>query len=314
MHTYWSHNIIFSGQASLFPKKNVSKEVQNILEQALYIQGISELHLRNFKEGLAVITKLQKSFPQSTLAHMSYFALADIYFQNGDLALANQVLEEFTKKDTSLAPYAIYKQAEYWETMGMKRYDESAYKNAIHLFSKVSNTSHELSFAARLEIGHILRMMGEFSDAQLVYENLLKDFPADPRYHFVELCLAKSLLAQMHARPSCLDRAQMILERLYNTHIHDFSLKIEMDATYILTLKINHSDHFDTVAWDVLLAAANHQKSLTQNDIYWLIQIIHLIEDHPDTQNNITKQDALHDLLQKLQLVNTEWNHIFGYF
>jgi hypothetical protein len=119
-------------------------------------------------------------------------------------------------------------------------------------------------------------MSGRFSDAELAYEELLKDFPFDQRYHFTEFCLAKSIFAQ----------------------------KAKGDifgAMYCFVLCENsQAEEMKKVAWETLLASISEENTLTRNDLYWLLQIANILNDFcpPECESEI---EVLSTLIKKLK-------------
>ncbi|MDR1401481.1 MAG: hypothetical protein LBI81_00800 [Puniceicoccales bacterium] len=286
----------------IFPSRSHSAEIAEIASKALFIKGACELKLKNESDGIQTFKQLRKMYPEQEIATLSYFEEAEYQHQRGNTPLACKILLEYAKSEGTYSPFAYYKCAEYYKSLGMESYSDAIACLSI-LSSKYAN--HEIIYATRLEIADMLRMSGRFGEAELVYEELLKDFPFEKRYHFTEFCLAKSIFAQKSRGDIFGERAQMILERLYSTGMTDLSLHIEIAAMYCFVLRENSlGEEMEKIAWETLLTSIADGNELARNDLYWLLQMVNILGDFYQPDRDKSKIEALSAIESKLNAIS----------
>jgi hypothetical protein len=94
----------------------------------------------------------------------------------------------------------------------------------------------------------------------------------------------------------------MILERLYSLAIADRSLHIEIAAMYCFVLQASSSIYeMKQFAWETLLSSVAGENILTQNDVYWLMQIANLLAKHYSLDPNDLELETLEAITNKLK-------------
>jgi tetratricopeptide (TPR) repeat protein len=298
---YQRASIVASNICEIFPTKSNSAEISQMVSQAMFIKGACEFKLKNEMDGHMTFERLREAYPEQEISMLSYFDEAEHFYQNDAVTMGCDILRNFAERGNKYAPFAYYKCAEYYKSLGTTHYDE-ALECLTSLIEK--HGDHEIVYAARLEIADILRMSGEFSDAQLVYEELLKDFPFDSRHYFTEFCLAKAIFAQRGRGDVFIERAEMILERLHSIASLDRSLHLEIAATYCLVLSERSSiGAMRAVGWETLLTAVASEGKLTREDIYWLLQISNILIDCY-TDGDDHELAALREIVSKLKSID----------
>ncbi|MDR2776925.1 MAG: tetratricopeptide repeat protein [Puniceicoccales bacterium] len=296
---YQQAHIAAANICTIFPTKSSSAEISQIVGQALFMKGVCELKSQNKEAAFLTFEQLRSDYADQEVAMLSYFEEAEYFFKSGNVSKACDVLLKCAEANCTYSPFAYYRCAEYCKSLGMAHYDE-AITHLSTLVFKYKN--HEIMYAAHLELADLLRLIGRFSDAQLVYEELLKNFPFDKRYHFTEFCLAKAIFAQKNKDDLFIERAQMILERLYSLAIADKSLHIEIAAMYCFVLQASSSaNEMKQFAWETLLASMAGENTLTQNDVYWLMQIANLLTDYYSLNPNDLELETLQAITNKLK-------------
>jgi tetratricopeptide (TPR) repeat protein len=284
---------------TIFPSKSSSAEISQIVGQALFMKGVCEFKSQNKEAALLTFERLRSDYADQEVAMLSYFEEAEYFFKLGNISKACNALITCAKANCAYSPFAYYWCAEYCKSLGVAHYDE-AITHLSTLISKYGN--HEIVYAAYLELADLLRLSGRFSDAQLIYEELLKKIPFDRRNHFTEFCLAKAIFAQKNKSDLFVERAQMILERLYSITITDRSLHIEIAAMYCLVLQANSStDRMKQFAWETLLSSTSDESPLTQNDVYWLMQIANFLLDYYSSNPSDLELETLQAMTNKLK-------------
>ncbi|MDR2737659.1 MAG: tetratricopeptide repeat protein [Puniceicoccales bacterium] len=300
---YQRANIVSSNICELFPTKSNSAEISQMVSQAMFIKGACEFKLKNELEGHKTFELLRRDYVEHEIAMLSYFEEAEYFYGNGATATACDILCRLSESGCKYSPFAYYKCAEYHKSLGMAHYDD-ALSCLSALIARYGD--HEITYAARLEIADILRMGGKFSDAQLVYEELLKDFPFDKRYHFTEFCLTKAIFAQKSRDEVFIERAEVMLERLYGIVSLDRSLHLEIAAMYCLVLAERSSFGLvKAVGWETLLSAVANESKLTRKDLYWLLQISNILGDcYSDGDSH--ELESLHEIVDKLKSIDVK--------
>ncbi|MDR1433432.1 MAG: hypothetical protein LBI61_03810 [Puniceicoccales bacterium] len=302
---YQQAHIMASRICEHFPHRSNSAEIAEIVARALFIKGTCELKLRNERDGLQTFALLRKTYAKLDPAMLSHFEEAEYFYRGGDVSGACQTLLECAKAECKYSPFAYYKCAEYYKSLGLQSYGD-AMACLSDLIAKYGD--HEIAYAARLDIADLLRMSGRFGDAELVYEELLKDFPFDQRYHFTEFCLAKTIFAQKARGEIFAERAQVALERLYATATFDRSLHMEIAATYCFVLDENSKvEEMKRIAWETLLATVSSERELSHNDIYWLLQIANLLAQYEAWATG-DETVALRKIVEKLCAISGKAN------
>ncbi|MDR2432456.1 MAG: tetratricopeptide repeat protein [Puniceicoccales bacterium] len=296
---YQQAHIAATNICTIFPTKSSSAEISQIVGQALFMKGVCEFKSQNKEAAFLTFERLRSDYADQEVAMLSYFEEAEYFFKLGNISKACNALLTCAETNCRYSPFAYYRCAEYCKSLGMAYYDE-AIAHLSTLIFKYGN--HEIIYAAHLELADLLRLIGRFSDAQLVYEELLKNFPFDRRYYFTEFCLAKSIFAQKNKDDLFIERTKMILERLYSLAIADKSLHIEIAAMYCFVLQASSSiDEMKQFAWETLLASMAGENLLTQNDVYWLMQIANILANYYFLNPNVLELETLQAMTNKLK-------------
>ncbi|MDR3144542.1 MAG: hypothetical protein LBT64_03545 [Puniceicoccales bacterium] len=296
---YQRAHLVASNICKIFTAKSNSSEIAHMVSQALFIKGTCEFKLKNESDGRATFEQLRADYRDHETAMLSYFEEAEYFHRIGDAEEAQRILFKCAGADCKYSPFAYYRCAEYYKSLGMQHCD-AAIAQLSDLVKKYS--SHEIVYAARLEIADLLRASGRFSEAQLVYEELLNDFPYDRRSHFTEFCLAKSIFAQKGKGSPFVERAQMILERLYSTVGIDRSLHMEIAAMYCLVFSESGAiGALKNVAWETLLTAVADDGKLSRNDLHWMLQITELLDACYSTDRSGVEFETLCEIADKLK-------------
>ncbi|MDR2628481.1 MAG: tetratricopeptide repeat protein [Puniceicoccales bacterium] len=296
---YQQAHIAAANICTIFPTKSSSAEISQIVGQALFMKGVCELKSQNKEAAFSTFERLRSDYADQEVAMLSYFEEGEYFLKSGNVSKACNALLTCAEAKSIYSPFAYYRCSEYCKSLGMAHYDE-AITHLSTLIAKYGN--HEIIYAAHLELADLLRLGGRFSDAQLVYEELLKNFPFDKRYHFTEFCLAKAIFAQKNKDDLFIERAQMILERLYSLAIADRSLHIEIAAMYCFILQASSStNEMKQFAWETLLSSFSGENILTQNDVHWLMQIVNLLRDYYSLNPNDLELKTLKAIANKLE-------------
>jgi tetratricopeptide (TPR) repeat protein len=118
-------------------------------------------------------------------------------------------------RDHEYAPYAIFQAALHAERRGDDTYYREAYVLLENRLIKATEyAGHPLIFPARMKQGDLLRRLGDFAGAQLIYEDLVNNQSQHPDVLQAEMALADCYRAQAAQDASRFESAVTLLERL----------------------------------------------------------------------------------------------------
>ncbi len=179
--------------------------------------------------GTDVLRRIREGFANSSAAQRSYITEADYHASIGDFKAAQETLSKLASvyPDSLLAPQAIFEAAVYCERRGAEYFAEAV---LLHNDIAVRYPQDPLVFSARLKQGDLLRRMNDFAGAQIVYENLINNFPTHPRRYVAELSRADCMLALAKNNDTQLGDVALTLERLID--IPNLPVDFQAEAGY----------------------------------------------------------------------------------
>ncbi|MGE9297074.1 MAG: tetratricopeptide repeat protein [Puniceicoccales bacterium] len=183
--------------------------------------------------GIAVFEKLRSDYPGSDPAILSILEEARYFAGKYSLAEAQRRLRELADRyrDSPHAPAALYEAAIIADRQGLETNRRESLSILRDLIDRYPN--HPLVFRARLLQGNIARQLGEFGDARVVYETVLREFPDHPEIYLAQLYRANTLLARSGDDPALLDEAAAGLESLLDASSVPVDVRVE--AGYLLS-------------------------------------------------------------------------------
>jgi TolA-binding protein len=217
-----------SGAAAALPAdfKSVVASTSVLLKgQALLASGRTRPAAA--KEGLELLGRLPKDYPNTDAAVYSFIAEADYYTANNVIVEAQRLCTSLadTYPHSKYAPFALYEAALNAERLGQ----DSSYEEANRLIERLVTDypKDELVFYARLKQGDLFRKLNQFGSAQKVYEFLTINFPQQQDVLRAQLALADCHYAQAATDPSHWESALAIYERLQDLPTAPVDLRVE---------------------------------------------------------------------------------------
>lgn len=201
------------GQAAILP----DSEKQILASNLLLLQAQAELRSGAVSAGMTTLAGLRKDYPNTDAAVRSYLVEARFLAGAYRSAEAQLRLREMADNypDSKQAPIALLEAALMAEKQGQSRNFEEAREILKMLIERYPNAPEV--FHAKLSMGNLARKLNQFGAAQILYENVLRDY-ADRDSEFplylAELYRADSLLAQSANDTSRLDGAAESLDRV----------------------------------------------------------------------------------------------------
>ncbi|NCG09402.1 MAG: tetratricopeptide repeat protein, partial [Verrucomicrobia bacterium] len=170
-----------------------------------------------------------QSHPESVAAQRSYLLEASEFELRGQLPEAQAVLLKLPKDypESTLAPQAIFEGALICQRRGLDFYVE-----AIQLYERLANSYPQdgLIYRARLRQGDLLRLLNDFAGARLIYETLVNNEPDHPMRPLAEVSRAQCMLALAKKDADKLSKAASVLERLMD--MPDLNLNFRVESMF----------------------------------------------------------------------------------
>lgn len=254
-------------------RKINAKEYGSIYCKSLFFKGCAAYKLRDCKAAGEAFETLRANFPNTKYFSLSLFREAKFLHKSGDTAKAISALEACV--DEKYLPHATYRVA-------LLKFHSGLIEESNGLLEKIIRDypEQDIATAARIAQGDILRAMGDFANAQLIYEHGA-NFVSNMRdINYLSLAQAKCLIAQKNRSSQHLDKAIGILENLYANPSQSVSFRLECAAEYCLALKLQGSwEKLKNFALDILANVDDSGVQLTKKARHWLFQILSILHD-----------------------------------
>lgn len=252
-------------------------ETRLLMTESLLLRAELMLKLGDVENGLSVLVNLRETYAESEAAERSFLLVADFYLQNGNLEAAQGTLSALAVNyaGSSLAPQALLEASLISQSRGPDHYTEALRTLEI----LVENyPDHALVFEAKLKQGDLLRLMNDFTGAQIIYENLINRYPDHPQQYVALLSRADCLLAHARNDPDKLDKASRQYERLMdlpNLPV-DFQAEVAYKWAFILDRRgiPEDAETVRTVAASRLLLNQENALQLAEAGRYWMARVL----------------------------------------
>ena len=190
-----------------------AEDARLLVTESLLLQAELLLDSGDAESGRRALSLLRESHAESGAAERSFLLEADFYAVAGNQEAAQETLLALTQRhpQSRLAPQALLEAALAAESRGSDHHAE-----AVRILEALVENYPEdpLVFTAKLKQGDLLRLMNDFTGAQIIYENLINRYPEHPRQYVAELARADCLLAQARGDADKLEKAARLYERL----------------------------------------------------------------------------------------------------
>ncbi len=260
---------------------------------------------------LAVLQGLREEYPDSDAAVYSYIAEASDEAAQGQLVRAQQLLAELILEypENRYAPYALYQSALLAENRREEAFLREAITKVEQLVSDYPTSA--LVFYARFKQGDLLRKMGLWEPARLVYEELIRSFPQHEDVWAVQMALADSLAAQAGTDASLQDSAAAIYERLRDVANAPTELRIE--AGFKEGNALARQGRWDRAAetwWQVVdefLVQSESTADLGTRGRYWLARILAQLGELLEQQEKLDEARRAYAMIREWGLPEADW-------
>ena len=259
-----------------------SEESTRLKSELLLLKSRTLVAAEEVDAAFEVMRLVRAEYRNSSAAERSYFTEASYHASIGDFASAQRVLEAYTEEypESPLVPQALYQAALHCETRGPDHYGE-----AVVLLDKLIKNfkDNELVYRSGLKQGDLLRLMNDFAGAQLIYENLINNYPSHRLRYAAELSRADCIVALSQGDEDQVREAIAILERLVDRP--DLPGEVQIEAGYKWGNILQRNDDSDAAQVVYSLVASRYlldeenALALTGVGRYWLSRAIFSLGD-----------------------------------
>ncbi len=211
------------------PEESLDREV--ITTRTLLLKSEAYFQLGSIEEGLAIFDRLRGEHPEAPSTVLTYLIEGRFYFGMNrlvDAERAFKTLAERYPESEAYAPVALWEAAIAAE----QRHTNTSYQEAIKTLEWLANqySGNFLVYYARLRQADLSRRLNEFGTAQLIYEEVINQFPDHPERYRAEISLADCFVAQAAQNKRRLGDAVAIYERL--VYLPQTPLDLQAEAGY----------------------------------------------------------------------------------
>lgn len=277
-----------------------------IASHALLLKAQALLALKKEEEALKIIQELRESYPNTKPTILSYIIEARHYASINNPTKAQQHLINLSDShpDSEYAAISLYEAALNAESRGLK----NTYQEALAILERINSAypNSPLAYYARFKQGDILRKLGDFSNAQLVYENLIKQYPDHPEKPRCELALLDCIFAQASNNQSALNDVAAQYTQLSDSPLLPENLRAEagFKAGFALT-KASLIEPAQEAFWltiSNLLINPKNDSQLNDQGKYWIARCIFELASLLEKTGSTQEANEVYQLISSFKL------------
>ena len=213
-----------------------AEDAQLLATESLLLKAELVFQSGDAEGGRTLLFDLRKRFAVSEATERSFLLEADFYLEAGNLEASQKTLAALAEQypESRFAPQALLEAALTGQSRGADYFED-----AVRILEILAENYPEdpLVFLAKLKQGDLLRLMNDFTGAQIIYENLINRYPEHPRQYVAVLGQADCLLAQARNEPDKLEKASQIFERLLDLTNLPVDYQAEVACKYAFLLE-----------------------------------------------------------------------------
>lgn len=282
------------------------KQADLIASYALLLKSQALFQLNKEEEAFNTITMLRKKYPESKSTMLSYLTEARYYSSINNPTKAQQDLIDLADNfpNSEYAPMALYEAAHNAESRSLK----NTYQEALAILERLISTypNNPLTYNARFKQADILRKLGNFSDAQLIYENILKQEPNHPEKYVTKLAFIDCRLAQTSDNSFSLPEIASEYYQIFDLPILSTNLRAEAGFksgfAYIKATQLEKAKETFWMAISTLLISPNSNTLLQEKGKYWIARSIFELGSLFEKTANNKEANEIYQLILTHQL------------
>lgn len=299
--------LIIDSLLDLLKSSEIDSEQKSIIaSQALLLKSQALFELKKEESALEAIEKLRITYPDSKAAILSYIIEARYYTSINNSIKAQQQLINLSDSypESEYAAISLYEAALNTEARGLK----NTYQEALAILERLTSAYPDspLAYHARFKQGDILRKLGDFSNAQLIYETLIKQNPDNLEKPRAELALIDCLFAQAIETHAPLTAVATQYAHLFDLPQLPASLRAEAGfKSGFALLKASQAERAQESLWQTittLLVDANVNKQLNDQGRYWIARSIFELGALLEKTGNIKEANQVYQLIAAYNL------------
>lgn len=254
-----------------------AKDAELLTTELMLLKAELVFQSKDAEGARSVLLGLREAYPDSGATERSFLVEADFYLEAGNLEAAQETLAALAEQnpESRLAPQALLEAALTGQSRGSNHYAD-----AVRILEALAENYPEdaLVFTAKLKQGDLLRLMNDFTSAQIIYENLINRYPEHPQQYVAVLAQADCLLAQARDDADKLVTASRLYERLMDlTGLPvDYQAEVACKWAFILEKRglLERAESVRTLAVARLLLEQENALRLGEPGRYWMARAL----------------------------------------
>ena len=283
MNLGWTDGLLNSVDALLsriesFPEGRLeAKDAELLTTESMLLKAELVFQSKDAEGAGSILTRLREAYPESEATERSFLVEADFYLQAGNLEAAQETLAALAVQnpESRLASQALLEAALTAQSRG-----SDYYADAVRILEALAENypADPLVFTAKLKQGDLLRLMNDFTGAQIIYENLINRYPEHPQQYVAVLAQADCILAQARDDEERLVKASRLYERLMDlTGLPvDYQAEVACKWAFILEKRdlLERAESVRTLAVARLLLDQENALRLGEPGRYWIARVL----------------------------------------
>lgn len=277
----------------------IAREQRSLIAaHTLLLQARAHI-LRGQPEAAAsTFTKLRQSYPGEPAAQLSYLVEARHEANEGRIVTAQRRLltlaDEFPASE--FAPVALWEAALLARQRGAAGFYEEAINHLGRLIALYPD--HPLAFRARLQQGHLLRLLNDFPSALTLYEEMRTAYASHPEIYLVDLAIGDCLQEQGTRNPIRMADAEAVYTRVQDQANLPPAVIAEAGYKAARITRLDPGlDQVDAAYWRFIGPFLDRPEPVDATTRYWLSRGMFDLADHFREQGRFTEARRLYQIV-----------------
>lgn len=274
-----------------------------LMTESLLLQADILMHLNDWLTANDVLNTLRQNYPNSSATERSYLMEGYHEAHNEHPIKAQHCFLQLADyyPQSTYAPHALLNASILSSNQKTPQSQEDAIKYIKRILENYPTSN--VVFKAEYEQAKILTRIGAFKDAEIIYQQLLKNtVDADIRYQLT-LSQANCIFAQTTEDPKKLTEAIALYERIFEQPHINTLLKNESGYRLGQTFEKSHAPQkAEHIYWQIIDEFLNTPPETNVTGQYWLSRSIFSLADLLKQKNKPDEAHTLYELIIKYSL------------